>query len=91
MNINQHLNAIFEEGAKQELKNRENKIFSYKMYSGILERTLTHEGKCIVKNIQYNTCLDCDIYTIEDIKTGKILSCNQFNIKLCELKNNKLI
>lgn len=84
MNVEQHLDNLFTNAANERLTNSKGKVYEYKLLDSSYTETIA-SGRCIVINRYYSREVDCDIVVIEDIKTQKQYSVNQFRIELKEV------
>lgn len=84
-NINDFLDGVFTEGAKQKEAGQRGKIFFYELYANIYREEIKANGKCEVISRTYDRSVDCDILICRDIDTEEKFSCNQFMIELSEV------
>lgn len=81
VNIENFLNALFSKAAKMMEQEHKGKIYCY-MVRDLWSGEVKGKGLCIVNCREYNRSIDCDVLTCEDIRTGNVFSCNQFEIEL---------
>ena len=82
MNIETHLNYVFEKNAMEIHEKEKGIVYNYTYNKGIFFNKLVSKGKCIVLNRKYDRSKDCDILTIEDIETKNKYTGTIFNIVL---------
>lgn len=81
-----YLNNLFIDEAKRRENRQRNKRYSYKLYDEIFMDELKADGVCEVISRRYDRFMDCDILTCKDLNTENLFSCNQFAIRLQEIK-----
>ena len=84
MNVEQHLDNLFTNAANERLANSKGKVYEYKLLDYNYTETIA-SGRCIIINRFYSKHIDCDVITIEDLKTQRQYSVNQFRIELKEV------
>lgn len=86
MNMNNYLNDLFSDSAKNKLQQQIGKVYNYsiKYLSGVASNKNT--GRCIVVDRYYDDFCDCDMIVIEDINTKEQLIINQFELILMEVE-----
>ena len=84
MNTESYLDDVFTNAANEILANSKGKVYEYKLLDFNYTETIA-SGRCIIINRFYSKHIDCDIVVIEDIKTQKQYSVNQFRIELKEV------
>ena len=84
MNTESYLDDVFTKAANDKLRQAKNKIYDYKILDDDYCKTIT-SGRCIITNRFYSKHIDCDVITIEDLKTQRQYSVNQFRIELKEV------
>ena len=82
MNIETHLNQIFEKAAMETHEKEKGIVYNYTYYKGLFFDEFVCKGKCIVLNRKYDKGADCDVLTIEDIETKNRYTDTMFNITL---------
>ena len=83
MTMEQHLDNVFHNAAKDYEKATRGKLFEYKFYSNnIMSPELIAKGRGYIVSCNYSRSVDCNIYTIEDADTGERYTGNQFRFYL---------
>ena len=81
--VEDFLNVSFANAAKEMEERQKGKTYQYKLrkeYCGIPDMS----GKCLVLSRECDRGLDCDVLRCRDVDTGKIFSCNQFQLEIEE-------
>lgn len=61
--VEAHLNNVFSKAAKNEERRMLGKVYKYEIYESMTNRKVKEEGRCVIKNIEYNEREDCDFIT----------------------------
>lgn len=85
MNTESYLDDVLVKAANDKLRQTRNKVYNYKILDAEYFCETIVSGRCIVINRWYSKDIDCDMITIEDLKTQKQYSVNQFRIELKEV------
>ena len=87
MNIEEHLDNVFTESAKQLSKSVEGKRCHYELdgmgYTAPIGSR--DSGFCHILGVYYSSALDCNVYQLQDDETSKQFEVCEFEVKLTDI------
>lgn len=82
MSLESFMTANFEKAARERETEMKGKKYTYKLFSGRFMDNLCAQGICVVLSRKYELSCDCDIITVQDVDTLKVIIGNQFSLIL---------
>lgn len=87
-NIESHLDNVFKQGAENLSKRIVGKICEYRLDAfgyTVKEKDNGKTGTCQILGVWYSVKLDCNMYHLQDLETGKEFNVCQFEVWLKDI------